>query len=144
MKLKSLVIAFCAISVGLLYSFFMLATLSLSACQKKADDPPCGSYGGVVSPNVYLFWIAQDFSCGQITVEIRDSDGKIVTPFQSKISYTSGGAPECNSANYGKYATFDLYQGKTYTYKATCLGKTWTGKIDVPCEQGQCKNIQLQ
>lgn len=121
-----------------------LALLLLSDCDKKNEDNGCGSYGGVVSPNTYLFWIAQDFNCGQITVEVKDPDGKIVTPFQSKISYTSGTAPECNSANYGKYATFDLYQGKTYTYKATCTGKTWTGTIMVPCEQGQCEKIQLQ
>ena len=142
--MKPIVLTFCAICTGLFYSFCMLCMLSLSACKKNDDGGTCGSYGGVVSPNTYLFWIDHDFSCGQITVEVKDSDGKVVTPFQGKISYTSGTPPECNNANYGKYATFDLYQGKTYTYKATCTGKTWAGTIAVPCEQNQCKNILLR
>lgn len=141
MTTKSIVIMLCVLYGCLLTS---LSTLCLSACNKKNEAGGCGSYGGVVSPNTYLFWIDHDFSCGQITVEVKDSDGRIVTPFQNKISYTSPTIPECNNTNYGKFATFDLYQGKTYTYQATCTGKMWTGTIVVPCEQGQCKNIQLQ
>ena len=132
MKKQLYAVALCTISI-------------LLGCKKQHDDGNTfGSYGGVVSPNTYLFWIAQDFNCGHVTVEVKDKDGKAITPFQNKISYTAHAAPECSNLNYGKYATFDLYQGKTYTYKATCTGKTWTGTITVPCEQGQCKNIQLQ
>src|SRR5688572_15855886 len=119
---------------NLFVSVLFIGLVALSACKKEDDNAdPCGSYGGVVEPNTYLFWIDEDFACGQITVEVRDSDGKIVAAYQDKISYTSATAPACNNANYGKYATFDLYQGKTYTYKATCTGKTWTGTIVVPC-----------
>ncbi|OQP60361.1 hypothetical protein A3860_33825 [Niastella vici] len=132
MKKQWLTAILCAISI-------------LSACKKKDDGGnPCGSYSGVVPPNTYIFWIDHDFSCGSITVEVKDASGKIVGPYQAVISYTSPTPPQCNNVNYGRFATFDLYMGKTYTYKATCSGKTWTGTITVPCEQSQCKNIQLQ
>jgi len=144
MKLKPLLITACILSTAVLVSFFTFCFFLLSSCKKKDDGGNCGSYGGVVASNTYLFWIDHDFSCGQITVEVKDADGKVVTPFQAKISYTAASAPECSNVNYGKYATFDLYMGKTYTYRATCTGKTWTGTIIVPCEQSQCKNIQLQ
>ena len=144
MKLKPIVITACVLSAATLCSFYVLCALSLSACKKKDDGGTCGSYGGVVASNTYLFWIDHDFSCGSITVEVKDANGKIVTPYQGVISYTSATPPGCSNTNYGKYATFDLYMGKTYTYKATCTGKTWTGTINVPCEQNQCKNIQLQ
>ena len=127
----------------LLASFLCVLSV-LPACKKKDDGGNCGSYGGVVASNTYLFWIVHDFSCGRITVEVRDADGKVITPYQGIISYTASSAPECSNVNYGKYATFDLYQGKKYTYKASCTGKTWTGTIVVPCEQNQCENIQLQ
>jgi hypothetical protein len=122
------------------------ALLFTSSCKKKDDDNknPCGSYGGVVRPNTYLFWIDQDYSCGYITVEVKDSDGNIVAPYQAVISHASPVPPECNNESYARYATFDLYMGKTYTYKATCSGKSWSGSIQVPCEQNQCKTIQLQ
>lgn len=122
----------------------ILIAFGIAACKKNDNSNTCGSYGGVVSPNTYLFWIDHDFACGSITVEVKDADGKIVSAYQNKISYTATSAPACNNVNYGKYATFDLYQGKNYTYKATCTGKTWTGTISVPCEQNQCKNILLQ
>jgi hypothetical protein len=116
----------------------------LSACKKKTDEG-CGISGGIIIPNTYLFWIDHDHSCGQITVEVKDAAGTIITPYSGMISYTAASAPACNSTSYSKYATFDLYQGKNYTYKAVCSGKSWTGTISVPCnEQGQCKNILLQ
>lgn len=124
---------------------FYLVALLLAACQKTDDNKnPCGSLGGVVSPNRYLFWINYNPACGYITVEVRDSDNKIVTPFQGEIFQSSSMLPGCSNTNYGKFATFDLYQGKTYTYKASCIGKTWTGTFTVPCEQNQCKSIQLE
>jgi hypothetical protein len=127
----------------LFLSCFVLLVLSCKKNDKDNSDP-CDSYGGVVRPNTYLFWIAKDFSCGYITVEVKDTDGKIVTPYQAVISHASPVPPECNNESYTRYATFDLYQGKKYTYKATCSGKSWSGSIQVPCEQNQCKTVQLQ
>ena len=115
----------------------------LPAC-KKNDDGGCGIQGGVVIPNTYLFYIDHDHSCGQVTVEVKDADGRVITPYNGVISYIAATPPACNSTSYSKYATFDLYQGKNYTYKASCSGKSWSGKITVPCEQGQCKTILLQ
>ncbi|OQP49073.1 hypothetical protein [Niastella populi] len=126
--------------------FYLFALLLVSySCQKGKDtENTCGSLGGVVSPNRYLFWINYNPACGYIAVEVKDADGKIITPFQGKVMQSSSVPPECSNTNYGKYATFDLYQGKTYTYKATCTGKSWIGTFTVSCEQNQCKNIQLQ
>ena len=133
-------------TVKLFVAFACLFLLPfLIACKKKNDNNnPCGSYGGVVSSNTCLFWIDHDFACGSITVEVKDAEGKIVPAYQDKISYTAASTPTCNNVNYGKYATFDLYQGKNYTYKASCSGKSWTGTISVPCEQNQCKSVLLQ
>lgn len=122
----------------------LLCMLSILSACKKNDDGGCGIAGGVVLPNTYIFWIDHDFSCGQVTVEVKDADGKAITPINGVISYIAATAPACNHDSYLKYATFDLYQGKNYTYKASCSSKTWTGTISVPCEQNQCKNIQLQ
>jgi hypothetical protein len=145
MKLKPLVITACILSAGLLGSFFILCVLSLSACKKNdTGGNPCGTNGGITQPNTYLFYIDHDFSCGQVNVEVKDADGKTVTPYNGVISYTSPTPPSCNNTSYGRFATFDLYQGKNYTYKASCSGKTWAGTITVPCEQGQCKTILLQ
>ena len=123
----------------------LLCTLLIFPTCKKKEDEGCGLSGGVVIPNTYLFWIDHDHSCGQVTVEVKDATGTIITPYNGVISYIAATAPACNSISYSKYATFDLYQDKNYTYKASCRGKAWNGTISVPCdEQGQCKNILLQ
>lgn len=121
---------------------FTLCIANVLSC-KKEDDGGCGSYGGIVMPNVYMFWVAQDFG-GQVTVEVKDSNGKIVSGINDKIIQTTSQAPECSNTNYYRFASFELYQGQGYTYKARCSGKSWSGTIQVPCEQKQCKNIQLQ
>lgn len=126
------------------FNFFAaLLIVGMFSC-KKTGNTGCGISGGVISPNTYIFWIAQDFGCGSITVEVKESGGAVVMPYQDQISYTSATAPDCNNTNYGKYATFDLYQGKNYTYSASCSGKSWNGTIAVPCEQNQCKSVQLK
>jgi hypothetical protein len=122
----------------------LVSVLSFSACQKSNNKNDCDLGGGIVSPNTYLFWVDHDFGGGAITVEVKDDQGKVVPPYQNTTSYIAVSAPACNNTNYNKYATFDLYPGKTYKYHAVCSGKTWDGTIGVPCEQNQCKNIQLQ
>lgn len=122
----------------LLLGFFF----SLLCCKKQQDDDCINS--GVIRPNKYLFWVMKDFGGGEIAVEVKDSEGKIVTPYQNKIKYTSSVAPECTNENYSKFATFNLNQGQNYTYKASCAGKNWKGAIHVACEQNQCRDIELQ
>lgn len=111
------------------------------ACKKKSNGEDC-IYGGVYQANKYVFWIDHDFGCGYITVEI--TSGQNPMKLGTAVKMWDSFAPGCSDAEYINHTGFLLDPGVTYTYKATCTGKTWTGTIDVPCVFGACYAIQLK
>jgi hypothetical protein len=103
-------------------------TISSGACSKIQLT---GSGGGGGSVNGQgMLWIASDLGCGTINVTCAG-----VT--RSITSYYAAGAPACAASGC---ATFDLAPG-TYSYSASCTGKTWSGNITV--SSGACSKIQL-
>ncbi len=76
------------------------------------------------------FWIAQDFACGSITVNLNG---------QTRIinQYYSSGITSCDMSGC---ANFELPPG-TYTYSAYCSNQTWNGNVTVT--QNGCLLFQL-
>ena len=88
-----------------------------------------GGGGGGSTTGQGMFWIASDLGCGNITV-ICNGITRTITGFY-------GTAPSCGASGC---ATFDLGPG-TYSFSASCTGKTWTGNITITA--GNCSKFQL-
>ena len=76
-----------------------------------------------------MFWVASDLGCGPITVQCN-SVSKTITGFY-------GSSPACgvtNSANF-------TFSPGTYSFSASCSGKTWSGNITVT--SNECSKLQL-
>lgn len=87
------------------------------------------SSGGGSTTGQGMFWIATDQGCGNITV--------VCNGITRTISSYYASAPPCGASGS---ATFDLSPG-TYSYSASCTGKTWSGSITITA--GGCNRIQL-
>lgn len=87
------------------------------------------SSGGGSTTGQGMFWIATDQGCGNITV--------VCNGITRTITSVYGSAPSCGASGV---ATFDLSPG-TYSYSASCSGKTWSGTITITA--GGCSKIQL-
>jgi hypothetical protein len=128
----------------LLVSAFFI--LSITNCKKETASDDCNS-GGVIQPNVYQFWVNQNFNCTTIVVEVKDSQGNKIQPINSSsTTIIDQSAPACNTSSYSQHASFYLFRNQSYTYKATCTstGRIWNGSIDVPCIQLECRSVLLQ
>lgn len=87
------------------------------------------SSGGGSTTGQGMFWIASDLGCGNITV-ICNGISRVISTI-----YTT--SPPCGTSGC---ATFDLSPG-TYSYSASCSGKTWSGTITITA--GGCNKVQL-
>ena len=113
-----------SLKLFLLFSFISIFFIS---CKKEDLVPtiPTGPSSGDV-----MFWTSSDLNCGNITVAVGSSV-KLITGFYN----TS--IPTCGAANT---ASFTLSPG-TYSYAASCTGKTWNGTFTVTA--GGCSSVQL-
>jgi hypothetical protein len=102
-------------------------TITAGGCSKMQLT---SSGGGGGSTGQAMFWIASDLSCGNITVNCNGQSRTI-------SSFYSSGAPSCGASGT---ATFSMAPG-TYSYTASCTGKTWNGTITVTA--GGCSKLQL-
>jgi hypothetical protein len=120
----------------------LTALLANFSCDKLQED--CNS-GGIIVPNYYIFWTATNPGCSSpIEVEVKDASGTPLTSNYTETTHADASAPECSYSTFQTHATFQLFQGERYTYRATCGGRSWSGTINVPCEQNKCKPIQLK
>lgn len=87
--------------------------------------------GGGSTTGEATFWVESDLGCGSITVNVSGYGSKTIT------SYFSSGTPDCGSSGT---ATYNLPSG-TYSYSASCSGKTWEGTIEVG--SNTCSRMQL-
>jgi hypothetical protein len=86
-----------------------------------------------------------DLGCGPITVTVTRANGtNVPTDYPVTRNYDFAAPPSCSNAYYQNRATFELFRGQAYTWKAACTARQWTGTIQVPCEEDQCHLIQLQ
>lgn len=128
-----------------LYNILSFITIALLANSCKKAETDCGSYGGITTPHYYIFWINQDFGCGNITVTMKDANGNDYNSADRTIKVFDAVAPDCSTRMIAAtHAVYGLAIGKNYTYKATCSGKVWEGSIRADCEQGGCTPIQLK
>ena len=88
-----------------------------------------GGGGGGTTTGQGMFWIASDLGCGNITV-VCNGISRTITGFYSSL-------PACGASGS---ATFSLSPG-TYSYTASCTGKTWNGTITITV--GGCSTVQL-
>ncbi len=126
------------ILIAMLFLFFLLK------CKTSSDSSlPCGSYGGGLPTHTYLFWIGQDYGCGQVTVQVKDNQGNIISASSGdKIKVWNSFEPtNCVSTDH---AVFSVIFGKTYTYRATCASRSWTGTFTASCESYACVKIKIQ
>jgi hypothetical protein len=109
----------------------LVTIIALFTGCEKDDLIPGGGGGGGTTPTtgLYVFWVASDFGCGNITVTINGISKLITGPYST--------VPPCNSSGA---ATFDLPAG-TYAYTASCAGLNWSGVITVIA--GGCFSQQL-
>jgi hypothetical protein len=118
-----------------------LLCISISSCEEIPEE--C-KLGGVVGSNYYLFWIKEDFNCGQITVTVTGPNGKQLKAINDVIKITTSFEPPDCDFQTSNLALFALAPGKVYSYKAFCTGKSWSGTIAKTCDQYQCSIIQLE
>jgi hypothetical protein len=90
-----------------------------------------GGTGGSGKGDV-IFWTAQDFGCGQISVNLSNVGSSTITGYY-------GGTPDCTLTNYGGNFN-DLPEG-TYNYSASCQGYNWNGTINIT--EDSCLRFQL-
>ena len=67
------------------------------------------------------FWVGRDFFCGNINVTLSGRGTKTITGY-----YLGIGGPSC-TAQYNAIFT-DIPYG-TYTYTASCSGRSWSGSV---------------
>lgn len=92
----------------------------------------CSKYqltGGTSTTGQGMLWIASDLGCGNITV--------VCNGINRTISNFYATSPTCGASGC---ATFDLSPG-SYTYSASCTGKTWSGTITITA--GGCSAVRL-
>lgn len=114
--------------------FYLFTSLWFTGCEKQTDtttNSGTGNGGGSGSDGTgnAMFWIAADLGCGPITVLVN-GQSKTITSFY-------GTSPACGTSGC---ANFTLAPG-TYTYSASCSGKTWSNTITVTA--GGCSKMQL-
>jgi hypothetical protein len=130
--------------VSFLIAIMVLCIFAIAGCKKNGSSSSGCPGSGIISPNYYLFWFKTDVACGWVTVTVKNAQGQTVATNYPTTKMYEPVAPQCNQASYDMHATYQLIQGNTYTYEATCTGKRWSGTITVPCEQSQCKTILIQ
>lgn len=118
---------------------FYCAATNLCYATCEAADAACSgtvwkgitaSSGGGTTTGQVLFWTKSDLGCGNINVNFNSLSGTI-------SSFYSGGAPACGATGS---ATFSRSPG-TYSYSASCTGKTWSGQVTITA--GTCSKIEL-
>lgn len=118
--------------------------VSFTTC-KKSGESDCGG-SGVIMPNSYRFWTAATTNVTEVIV--KDRDGNIPSFDRTIRRYynkpTEGWEPDPCTYNASEEAVYNLTQGKRYTWTATDGFKSWSGSINVPCEQNQCFNVELK
>lgn len=106
-------------------------TITAGGCSKiQLTSAGGGGGGGGSTTGQALFWTASDLGCGTITVNCNGQSRTIT-------SYYSSGTPACGASGA---ATFSFAPG-TYSYTASCSGKTWNGTVTSTA--GGCSKIQL-
>ena len=110
-----------------LFLLFSFISIFFVSCKKEDLVAPIPT--GPTSGDV-MFWTSSDLNCGNITVAVGSSV-KLITGFYN----TS--IPTCGAAST---ASFTLSPG-TYSYAASCTGKTWNGTFTVTA--GGCSSVQL-
>lgn len=119
-----------------------------SGCKKSdQSQTDCGSYGGLVQGKNYLFWMSQNI--GQIKVEVKDQNGNIVTtPYTDviKVYYASSEPTGCDNGQVDRNTNpvFSLTPGRSYTYRAYNDNYSFTGTINVSCNQDNCNKIKIK
>jgi len=116
-----------------------------AGCKKDKDEDeglcPDRSYGGVGGNHNYVFWVAKDYGCGQITVEVTDQDGNTWTAQKKITGFYANFPPDCNNPTNCAVGSAPI--GWKYTYRAYCSGKEWKGTLPVECNSG-CSLIELK
>ncbi len=90
-----------------------------------------GSNGNDI-PGSVKFWIAEDFGCGNITVNLSGQGSSVITGFFNS-------APDCDNTNSG--GNFDNLNPGNYSFTASCQGLSWSG--DVTISPNGCLRFQL-
>lgn len=98
-----------------------LVLLLVNGCQKPDKENN--------QPTQAMFWVANDFGCGPVTVQCNGVT-KTITSY-------SPNQPPCGANGT---VTFDL-QGGSYPFSAHCSSKSWNGTIKV--QDGKCNAFQL-
>jgi hypothetical protein len=89
-------------------------TIVAGGCS-KIELTNSGGGGGGSTTGQGMFWIATDLGCGNINVTCNGITRTISSVYSSAPARGASGT-----------ATFDLSPG-TYSYTASCTGKTWNG-----------------
>jgi len=132
-------------------ALFMLLLL-VAACKKEEEKNPllsCRPAGGgngigIANARTIMFWMAQDFGCGQpYLVSIRNTEtnmtnyGGLVNAFMTKFFKTQ---PACGTEGA---ITIQVSKGYEYEYTIACTGREWKAKLTADCSD-DCIAIELK
>jgi hypothetical protein len=93
-----------------------------------------GGGGGGPTPGSILFWLGQDFACGDVSVSVSGVGSSVITQY-----YTSGSPNSCDDGGAG--GEFNNVTPGTYPFNASCSNRTWNGNVSV--SDGGCTIFQL-
>lgn len=106
-------------------------TITSGGCSKIQLTSSGGGGGGGGSTGQVMFWTATNWGCGSITVNCN-GQSRTITSF-----YSSGAPSACGASGC---ATFAFSPG-TYSFSASCSGRTWNGTVTVTANG--CLKMQL-
>ena len=88
--------------------------------------------GGGNTTGDVIFWINEDFGCGNISVTINGIGSTTISGYYASL-------PECSYTNAGGNIN-DIAAG-TYNYSASCSGYNWNGTVNITANS--CLRFQL-
>lgn len=126
----------------------IISSLAGLSCTPKEINP-CGtdSYNesATLLASTYIFWMDADY--GQLVVEVKDSQGRVATPIYKTIDQyyinVYGPIQDCSTSTQEGNAVYLLATGTDYSYTARNYQNTFTGTLDLTCQDSDCNYIKI-
>ncbi len=94
---------------------------------------PLQGGGGSNGTGDAIFWIENDFSCGNININVDGVGSNVITGYYNSI-------PDCTSTNLG--GNFNDLSPGNYNYTASCSNNNWSGSFTI--SENNCSRIKLE
>lgn len=107
-------------------------TIQDGVCTQQQLIASGGGGGGGSGTGDVIFWINQDFGCGNVSVNVSGAGGTTISGFY-------GSTPSCSDTGAG--GNLNNLPVGTYSFTASCTGINWNGNITI--SEDSCLRFQL-